>query len=1030
MWFPRSGNAFVRARTPIAILLSSVACGSVACALASSPAWAGFGVSKWEAGTCKESSCNVQGKDPGAEFFTQAAGHPNFGITDFAFRSKKGITAEEPEGNVKDVRVDLPPGLAVNPEAVEACPEAVIEKFGCPQKSQVGEEEAIGTAELTLGVKTTVTENFPVYVVERKPGEPARFGVEVTSSTLRLGEMATGHKLQSVIYLDGGISWHSEAATSENSGVTSGDYHEFFQIQNIAREPEIVESKLIFWGVPHEHNPAAPENAFLTMPSSANACSQPQTTWLHVDSYEHPGDFLAYATETRLENGTPLTATGCGTLEFNPSLALKAETNQSDEPDGATVDLHVPQTTSEPTKVNSPDVLDTEVALPEGMTLNPSAANGLEACTNAQIRLGTNGPIGCPAGSKIGTVTVDAPGIPPGTLAGSVYLATQQSQEPESGKEYRIFLVAEAPLYGVGLRLEGAVRANKTTGQLTTVFADDPQVPFEDIVVKFNGGPRAPLANPLKCGAARPAAALTPYSGQPPTSAATTGFTVGTGTSAPCPAQLPFTLAQSTHDQSATAGAYTSFTFDLARGDGQQRLARVSTVLPPGLLGAIPTVGLCAEAAANAGSCPAGSEIGQASVTVGSGPEPYGLAGHVYLTGPYGGAPYGLAIAVPAVAGPFNLGTVITRASVGVETYTGRVVVTSPVPTIVGGVPLRLRTLSVVVDRPDFLFNPTNCSPLATNSVLSSLAGATQGLATPFQVGDCGKLPFKPTFAATTGAKTSKLKGASIEVKITQGAHQANIREVQVQLPKKLPSRLSTLQKACPASVFEVAVPPGSCPSTSRVGSATVTTPVLPGVLTGPAYVVSHGGEAFPDLDLILRGDGVEVVLVGHTHISTKGITTSTFETLPDVPISSAVVSLPVGPQSILTANGNLCRATLKAPTTIVAQSGAKIAKQTTIAVRNCPVTIISHRVVHNKVLVRVKTFAAGRLTVGGRGLHTRRRRLRKARTLTVKVPLSRAGAARLDRHRHLRIKLRVSFKPRSGHGSKASATVTFRVRR
>jgi hypothetical protein len=1033
MRFPISGVRSRRGQISLVPVLSSVVLSllsSVVLGLVAQSALGALSVEKWEAGTCKVSTCNLEGKDPSAEFYTQAAGHPNFGITNFAFKYKKvGLTsAEEPEGKVKDVRVDLPPGMAVDPEAVTPCPEATIEALACPAESEVGEDEAVGTAELMLDVRTTVTEHFPVFDVERKPGEPARFGVEVTSTTLEAAETLTGHKLRSVIYLEGGISWHSEAATSEDSGVPSGDYHEFFKIQNIPEEPEIVQSKLIFWGVPHEHEASAKDNAFLTMPSSASDCTSPQTTWLHVDSYEDPGAFIADPVETRLENGTPVMATGCDTLAFNPSLSLTDETDKSDAPDGASVDLHIPQTTTEPSQANSPDVQTAEVTLPAGMTLNPSAANGLEACTNAQIGIGSDSPIGCPAASQIGTATIDAPGIPNGSLSGGVYVGSQQSQTPESGEEYRVFLAAEAPAYGVGVRLEGHVKANRTTGQLTAVFADNPQVPFEDIVVNFNGGSRAPLANPLSCGAATPAAEVTPYS-HSPAKTTSKGFTVGSGTSAPCPATLPFSLAQSTSDQPSTAGALSTFTFNLARDDGQQYLSQVRTVLPPGLLGTIAAVPLCGEAQANTGTCAAASEIGKVTVTAGSGPEPYGFSGPVYLTGPYGGAPYGLSLVVPAVAGPFNLGDVVTRAAIGVERYSGRVVVTAAVPTIEGGVPLRLRTLSVAVSRPDFLFNPTSCAALATESALTSSSAANQGLSTPFQVGECSKLPFKPSLTAYSGAKTSKTTGASLEVKIVQGAHEANIREVELQLPKQLPARSTTLRKACLAATFEAGTPPGGCTSASRVGSAVVTTPVLPGTLSGSAYLVSHGGEAFPDLDLVIAGDGVQVVLVGHTHISSTGITTSTFETLPDVPISSVVVNLPVGEQSLLSANGNLCRSPLEAPTTIVAQSGTKLAQQTTIAVRNCPFAIVGLKTAGRKTIVRVRVPAAGRLTTSGRYLSVVKRAVSGAGTYKLTVRLTRAGVRALHRHRRLRVGLEVKFTPKatSGHRAKASRRLVFR---
>jgi hypothetical protein len=974
----------------VAALVCCAATGVAAPAASSA-----FGVNKWEAGTCKEEACNNAGKDPAAEFYTQAAGHPDFGITDFAFNYSKetNILAEEvrtPEGHVRDARVDLPPGLAVDPEAAKECPEAQIATLECPESTQVGEDEAEGTAELALGIRKTVTEKFPVYNLVRRPGEPARFGVEVKSSTLKLAEEVSGTKLESAIYLEGGISWHHEAETAESSGVPTGDYHEFFEIHNIPTQPELIESRLIFWGVPqaHTHTSESPR-AFITMPSSQSVCTNPSTTYLHVDSYETEGAFLKYADETRLKDGTPVVATGCNALAFNPSLSLSPETSRSDQPDGATVDLHIPQLISEPSKPDSPDLQNAEVSLPEGMTLNPAGAHGLEGCTNAQIKLGSDEKIECPAGSEIGTMAVNAPGIPDGSLAGKVYLGSPEPGGAESGEEFRIFLAAEAPQYGVGLRLEGHVKANAQTGRLTAIFSGDPQVPFEDFILTFRGGPRAPLANPLRCGLAEPAAALTPYTGQPAQAAQTHGFVVdANGKGGSCPAPLPFALTQTTPPQSpARAGAYSPFTLQLARGEGQQYLSKVQTTLPPGLLGAIPSVPLCAEAQANAGTCPAASEIGGASVSAGAGSEPYGFAGKVYLTGPYNSAPYGLSIVVPAAAGPYNFGNVVTRASIGVGLYSGRAIVTAVLPSIVEGVPLRLRNLSVTVNRPNFLFNPTNCSPLATESQLGgfvpgSSALVEQSVSSPFQVGECNKLAFTPTFTAATGAHVSRVNGASLEVKVTQaagtqpaGLGQANIREVLTSLPKKLAARITTLHKACPAATFEAGPPPGGCSKEARVGSATVTTPVLPAPLTGPAYFVSHGSEAYPDLDIVLSGDGVEVVLVGHTHIAATGILSSSFESLPDVPISSFALSLPTGPHSVLTdnRNGSLCGSHLAMPTTIVAQSGARITQSTKIAVRNCPRKKHPHKHRHKKH--RHRRRGRHRRRRGARRPHARRRR-------------------------------------------------------
>jgi hypothetical protein len=886
-----------------------------------------FAVSKWEAGTCTEVSCSDAGSS--SAFYTQAAGHPDFGITDFEFAHREVAPLdEEPEGKVKDVRVDLPPGLAVNPEATEKCTEQQLDSFECPAASQVGEDEATGTASVLelLHLNATVTEHFPVYDMVRRAGQPARFGVEIKSKTLEL-LAALGHDLEGHIYLEGGISWHSEASTSENSGVESGDYHEFFKIENIPQQPEIVESRLIFWGVPQEHTHVGALTAFITLPST---CSSKPVTTLHVDSYADPGVFQRYTNET------PVTATGCDQLSFDPSLSLTPETGDADAPDGVSADLHVPQTTNEPSKPSSPDVQSAQVTLPEGMTLNPSAAHGLEACGDEQLAGGA-----CPPASQVGSVSVNAPGLPDGALAGGVYVGEPEAgQGPESGGEYRIFVVAEAAQYGVGLRLEGRVRANAQTGQLTASFAGAPQVPFEDLTLRFDGGSRAPLANPLSCGPIAPTAAITPYGGEAAAAAATQGFAVDAGGSGgACATPPPFALVQSLTPQSpARAGAYDPASFNLTRRAGQQYLSRISTTLPPGLIGAIPSVPLCEEPEAGAGTCAVASQIGTVTVAAGAGDEPYAFTGRAYLTGPYDGAPYGLSIVVPAVAGPYDLGEVVTRAGISVGLYSGRVIVTSTLPSVVGGVPLRLRSLSLAVNRPHFLFNPTSCAPLATESLLTSTFSAGDSLSSPFQVGGCAALAFKPSFGAGTGGKPTKAHGASLAVKLTQGAHQANIREVQLQLPMRLATRQSTLEKACLAASFEAGPPPGTCASTARVGTATVTTPVLPGALTGPAYLISHGGEAFPDLDLVLSGDGVEVVLVGHTHISRTGVITSTFENLPDVPVSSVTVSLPMGADSLLAANSDdLCGAKLLAPTTIVSQSGTRVSLQTRVSLSGCP---------------------------------------------------------------------------------------------
>jgi hypothetical protein len=1006
--------------TPLmGLITAAAACVAL---IAPSAASAALKLSKWEAGTCSSVECTDAGSS--SLFYTQAAGHPDFGITDFAFTTKESLLAKVPEGKVKDVRVDLPPGLAVNPEATEKCSEAQLNEFKCPAGSQVGVDKAVGTAELTLGIKSTVTEEFPVYNMVRKSGEPARFGVELNSTTLKL----VG--LQGHIYLEGGISWFHEASTSESSGVASGDFHEFFKIQNIPQKPEIVESKLIFWGVPAEHNGHGSPVAFITLPST---CSSKPVTWLHVDSYESPGNFLAAS------NQTPVAATGCGSLAFNPTVSLHPENSAFDAPDGATVDLHIPQPMNDPGKPDSPDVLKATVALPSGMTLNPSAARGLQACTNAQIGIGTANPVGCPKESQIGAVSINAPGIPNGSLTGALYVATPEpGKGPESGGEFRVFLAASAPAYGVGLRLEGRVSANVTTGQLTTTFSNTPQVPFEDFNLQLKAGSRIVLANPLQCGAVKPAGQVAPYGGGAAATAAASGFTIddGSGSGHGCPSSAPFALSQSEAPPHPTqAGEFSSFQYTVTRAQGQQYPTQIATALPEGLLGMIPSIKLCGEPQASKGECPATSQIGGVTALAGSGTQPFPFTGNVYLTGPYQGAPYGLSIVVAAKAGPYNLGNVKLRARIEVGMYDGRVRATAPIPTIFEGVPLRLRGLTVSISAHNFLFNPTNCAPLATESVLTSAANTTSPLSSPFQVTGCDKLAFAPAFAASAGGHPTKKGGLSFDVRVTQPAHQANLREVMLQLPKELPSRLETLNQACPAATFEAGPPPGACGEAGKAGTATVSTPVLPDPLSGPAYLVSHGGESFPDLDLILHGDnGVTVVLVGHTHISqATGITTSTFETLPDVPISSVDVSLPAGPKSVLGALKlkTLCGEHLVAPTTLVSQSGATIKRNTPVALDGCPLTVLGHRISKGRMLIKILAPSPGRLTVSGQGLRKVTRKIAALGVKTVSVPLTKAGLKRFRAakraHRHVGMRTRLSFTANGAHTATVH-NVRFRV--
>jgi hypothetical protein len=966
---------------------------------ASTPAaQAGFGVteSNFEAGTCIEVECKYS--SPPSVFYTQAAGHPPWGITKFELNhSGKNVEGAA----LKRIRVDVPPGLAANPEALPRCSQAQFRENACPSNTQVGTTELNAVAAETLvlnGLKGKV------YNLEAPAGLPLDFGIDVEAA----GALTAPVQL----YLEGHVDW-------------SGDYHEYFEINNVPEEAEVklvvvpvkaklkvLMSKLNFDGTSGQGN-------FLTLPSG---CSASTTSHLEVESYA--GEV------SRTETHTPVGVEGCNKVPFKPTAAVVAGNAASDQPDGVTTVVKVPQNAAA-SETNTADIRDAHVTLPEGMTLDPSAAHGLEACTEAQASLNEvapgvrpSGPVTCPGASRVGTVTIETD-LPPGSLTGGVYLGSPRGG-PITTPPYTIYLDAESSL-GVSVRLKGSVIPNPSTGRLEATFTNNPELPFSELILSLNGGARAPLANPLACGNAPVESLFTPYTGGAPALSSNPFVSIG------CSNPLAFTLAQSTQSANTIAGAYSPYTFNLTRADGRQYLSQVSTTLPAGLLGAIPSVTLCGEPLAATGNCSAASRIGTATVTAGAGPEPYAFSGPVFLTGPYNGAPYGLTIPVAVVAGPFNLGTVLTRARITVDPHTARVTVTTTnLPTIVGGVPVRLKTLKVEVNRPSFLFNPTNCGPLATESTLTgftpgSNVGATQSLSSPFQVNNCGALAFKPSFKVSTNAKTSKLGGASLRVSLTQGAHQANMRSVFVQLPKQLPSRLTTLQKACPEAVF--AANPVNCRKLgSEVGTVSVLTPVLPGQLSGSAYLVSHGGQAFPDLDLILEGDGVQVILTGNTNIR-NGITSSTFASIPDVPVTSFMLNLPVGPHSAVTAIGSLCAKPLVMGTTITAQSGAVVKQNTRISVSGCSVQILSHRVLGHKLVLKIRTFAAGRVSVRGKNLKTVTRRLRKASTTTLKVSISRGGLRALSRHRELKVRVRVSFAPnqKGQPGSAASVTVKFR---
>jgi len=536
----------------------------------------------------------------------------------------------------------------------------------------------------------------------------------------------------------------------------------------------------------------------------------------------------------------------------------------------------------------------------------------------------------------------------PGTLHGVLYIARQN--ENPFGSVLAAYVVVDDPITGVLIKLAGRFTPNPVTGRMTAVFDENPQLPFSDLKLNFFGGPRAELTTPESCGTFTTSSALSPWSlegqgleGEEHPASPFDDFQIESG------CVNGFAPAFTGGSTNLQAGAYTPFVASFSRQDTDQELGGLSVSLPPGLLADVGSVPLCPEAQANAGTCPESTQVGTVRAGAGPGPNPLFVGGKAYLTGPYNGGPYGLSVVVPAIAGPFNFGLVVVRQSLRIDPLTAAVTdVSDPFPTILTptgadgqkiGIPIRLRRIDVSIDRPGFTFNPTNCGKLQVAGSITSTQGQSSKLATPFQVTNCATLKFAPKFAVSTSGKTSKANGASLAVKLTypkasQGV-EANIARVKVDLPKQLPSRLTTLQKACTAAQFDAN--PAGCPAASIIGHAKAVTPILPVPLEGPAYFVSHGGEAFPSLIMVLQGNGVTLDLVGTTFISKAGITSSTFKTVPDAPVGSFELTLPEGRYSALTALGDLCTTKLRMPTEFLAQNGATIHQSTPVGVTGCP---------------------------------------------------------------------------------------------
>ena len=812
-------------------------------------------------------------------------------------------------------------------------------------------------------------------------------------------------------------------------GVRPGDYGLTTTSADI-QKLEIHNISVTIWGLPaaHEHDaqrgeecgqsfelppicdhpggPGGPQEAgipvepYLSNPTSCGAF----TASLEADSWEEPFAFSGAV------DGEVGPIAGCERVPFEPSIEVNPSTRSAESPTGLEVSLVVPQAWDNPFTISSANLKDARVTLPEGMTANPGLAEGLGACTPEQYASETSSSLpgaGCPAESKIGSIVIETPLLGE-SIPGAIYIATPYDNPfPEAGHPngslLALYVVAKDPQRGIIVKVAGKITPNPVTGQLVTTFDNNPQQPFSKFTLKFRPGATAPLISPPACGSDAVNAELTPWSSveQPgetpvgPRLISSQPFQVTQGThEGPCPTGgvPPFHPQVISGTQNNAGGSYSPFYLRILREDGEQEITRFSTTLPPGLTGNLSGIPFCPDADIEASrgvsgqeeqehpSCPQTTEIGHTIVSAGVGSVLAQTPGKVYLAGPYNGAPLSIVSITSAKVGPFDLGTVVIRFALDINPTTAQVEVSGAqseaIPRILRGIVVHVREIRVYMDRPNFTLNPTNCNPLSITNTIDG-AGANPAnptdqdpvtVNTPFEGADCSSLKFEPKFTVSTSGKTSKALGASLTAKLTVPAAlgtQANIREVKVDLPKQLPSRLTTLQKACTAAQFNTN--PAGCPAASNIGHAKAITPILPVPLEGPVYFVSHGGEAFPSLEIVLQGYGFTINLVASTFISKPGITSSTFHTVPDQPVTSFEITLPEGKYSALAANGSLCAPTktvttkktvkkkvhgktkkvttkstkqvaetLAMPTAFIAQNGAEIHQSTPVTVSGC----------------------------------------------------------------------------------------------
>jgi hypothetical protein len=814
-----------------------------------------------------------------------AARHPDF-TTTMVWEPAHSTFSPETE----DVIVRLPPGLYGNPNAVPRCSTGEFISNECPVESQVG------LSRLKIKGLGGSIQLAPIFNLS--PPHPER-------EVARFGMLAPGFP----IFIDVSVR-------------TAGDYGVTAAIDGAPAAFPVEAAETTFWGNPSssvhdsERVPSGPSGAepaaFMTNPS---ACQQGNVDF-NVTSYQFPGQvFSASATMDPIS--------GCEGLPFQPTFEAEPTSSVVGAPTGLKTRLSLPQMggAEEP---GTATMREARVTLPEGMAISSSAANGLGVCSGAEVHFHEEVDAHCPNSSKLGTATIDSP-----VLSRPLQATLYQRSPQGKGHLFGVWLVSDE--LGLHVKLPGEIEPDPETGRLTTVFRDLPQVPVEEIDFDIWGGPRAPLKNPDSCGTYSTAFSFTPHSNDPAVTGQTS-MTIDQG----CGVRS-FSPELHGGDTKAVAGAFSPLMLDLFRQDREQNLSSFEITLPPGELAKLKGVPLCAEDQAAAGSCSSNTRIGSLAVAIGPGPNPLLLPEPgkdqpgVYLAGPYKGAPYSIVSVVPAEAGPFDLGDVVVRSALAVDSESAQVTVkTDPLPQLIEGVPVAYRHLHVLVDRPSFTLNPTDCAEMAITSTISSTEGEVAHPAERFQLGGCKRLHFKPTLGLSLSGGTKRGDYPALTAILTAPRRQANLGLVSVALPHSEFLAQEHIGAICTRPRFAA----GSCPRASVYGKAKAWTPLLDKPLEGPIYLRSNPNHELPDLVLDLKGQ-IEVTVSGRIDSFHQGIRT-TFAEVPDAPVSRVVIAMRGGKKSLLVNSTDLCAVRHRAIVKVHAQNGRQVALRPVLHATRC----------------------------------------------------------------------------------------------